>query len=80
MSENQKKKRAPVFDQFAIGLHLPQPVIDEDASTAAGGTARFRAECSCGRMPQHLAGTRDQALAAHGAHVNTKIGPVKGPK
>lgn len=70
-----------VFDRFAIddGLHLPQPVIDEDASTAAG-TARFRAECSCGRMPQHPAGTRDQALAAHIAHVNTKIGPAKGPE
>ncbi|MFD5342972.1 hypothetical protein [Streptomyces anulatus] len=70
-----------VFDRFAIddGRHLPQPVIDEDASTAAG-TARFRAECSCGRMPQHPAGTRDQALAAHIAHVNTKIGPAKGPE
>lgn len=70
-----------MFDRFAIddGRHLPKPVIDEDASTAAG-TARFRAECSCGRMPQTPAGTRDQALAAHIAHVTTKIGPSKGPE
>ncbi|MFD8727777.1 hypothetical protein [Streptomyces sp. NPDC059611] len=69
-----------MFDRFAIddGRHLPKPVIDEDASTAAG-TARFRAECSCGRMPQVPAGTREQALAAHVAHVTTKIGPPKGP-
>ncbi|MEU2770675.1 MULTISPECIES: hypothetical protein [Streptomyces] len=70
-----------VFDRFAIddGQHLPKPVLDEDASTAAG-TARFRADCSCGRMPQTPAGTRAQALAAHIAHVNTKIGPSKGPE
>ncbi|MFJ2819122.1 hypothetical protein [Streptomyces sp. NPDC087294] len=70
-----------VFDRFVIddGRHLPKPVIDEDASTAAG-TARFRAECSCGRMPQHPAGTREQALAAHIAHVNAKTGPSRGPE
>ncbi|WP_327359823.1 hypothetical protein [Streptomyces sp. NBC_01304] len=69
------------LDRFVIddGRHLPQLVIDEDASTAAG-TARFRARCSCGRMASHPAGTREQALAAHLAHVNTKIGPSKGPK
>ncbi|MFI8944113.1 hypothetical protein [Streptomyces syringium] len=69
------------LDRFAIddGRHLPQLVISEDASTAAG-TARFRAGCSCGRMTSHPAGTREQALAAHLAHVNTKIGPSKGPK
>lgn len=70
-----------MLDRFAIdeGRHLPKVVIDEDASTAAG-SARFRADCSCGRMPQHSAGTRERALAAHLAHVKTKIGPSKGPK
>ncbi|MEU8478106.1 hypothetical protein [Streptomyces hygroscopicus] len=70
-----------MLDRFAIddGCHLPEVVIDEDASTAAG-TARFRATCSCGRMPRQGAGTREQALASHLAHVNTKIGPSKGPE
>lgn len=69
------------LDRFVIddGRHLPQLVIDEDASTAAG-SARFRAGCSCGRMASHPAGTREQALAAHLAHVKTKLGPSKGPK
>ncbi|WP_314223588.1 hypothetical protein [Streptomyces zaehneri] len=69
-----------MFDRFAIddGRHLPEIVIDEDASTRAGD-ARFRAACSCNRMPRHPAGSRDQALAAHIAHVNTRIGPSKGP-
>lgn len=70
-----------MLDRFAIddGSHLPEVVIDEDASTAAG-TARFRADCSCGRMSRHTAGTREQALAAHLAHVSTKISPTKGPE
>ncbi|WP_186782499.1 hypothetical protein [Streptomyces sp. CBG9] len=70
-----------MLDRFAVddGHHLPQLVIDEDASSAAG-TARFRAGCSCGRMAPHPAGTREQALTAHLAHVNTKLGPSKGPK
>ncbi|WP_149561557.1 hypothetical protein [Streptomyces cacaoi] len=69
-----------MLDRFAIddGRHLPDLVIDEDASTAAG-TARYRVTCSCDRMPHHTAGTRDQALAAHIAHVNTRLGPSKGP-
>ncbi|GGN41088.1 hypothetical protein [Streptomyces fuscichromogenes] len=71
-----------MLDRFAIddGLHLPRIVISEDASAAAGGDARFRADCSCGRMPPHPAGTRDQALAAHIAHVSTRTGPSKGPE
>ncbi|MGW0844299.1 hypothetical protein ACWD26_30000 [Streptomyces sp. NPDC002787] len=70
-----------MFDRFAIddGRHLPEVVIDEDASTVAG-TARFRATCSCGRMPQLPAGTREEALVAHLAHVQTKIGPSRGPQ
>ncbi|MGW0651324.1 hypothetical protein ACWD4T_21340 [Streptomyces umbrinus] len=69
-----------MLDRFAIddGRHLPDIVIDEDASTRAA-SARFRAACSCGRMPLHPAGSRDQALAAHIAHVNTRTGPSKGP-
>jgi hypothetical protein len=70
-----------MLDRFAIddGRHLPKVVIDEDASAAAG-TARFRVACSCGRMPRQPAGSRDEALATHIAHVNTKIGPSKGPE
>ncbi|MDX2576721.1 hypothetical protein PV332_14705 [Streptomyces scabiei] len=69
-----------MLDRFAIddGRHLLEIVIDEDASAAAG-EAQYRADCSCGRMPHPPAGTRDQALATHIAHVNTRIGPSKGP-
>ncbi|MEV7417716.1 hypothetical protein [Streptomyces sp. NPDC089919] len=69
-----------MLDRFAIddGRHLPQLVINEDASATAG-TARYTASCSCGRMPGQTAGTRDQALAAHLAHVTTRTGPSKGP-
>ncbi|WP_433860311.1 hypothetical protein [Streptomyces kronopolitis] len=68
-------------DRFAIddGRHLPELVIDEDASTAAGA-AQFRASCSCGRMPSLPAGSRDQALAVHLAHVKTKTSAPKGPQ
>ncbi|MFJ8752216.1 hypothetical protein ACIREO_23210 [Streptomyces sp. NPDC102441] len=70
----------PNLDRFVIddGRHLPQMTIDEDASTAAGA-ARFRATCSCGRMSHRPAGTREQALGAHLAHVNTKAGPPRNP-
>lgn len=70
-----------MLDQCAIndGRHLPEIVINEDASTAAG-TARYRATCSCGRMPQHPAGTREQAVTAHTVHVNTCLGPSKPSK
>jgi hypothetical protein len=69
-----------MLDRFRIddGRHLPRLVIDEDASTAASA-ARFRASCSCGRMPTGPAGTREQALAAHLDHVSTRIGPPRGP-
>jgi hypothetical protein len=69
-----------MFSRFAIddGRHLPELVIDEHASNHAGAT-RYRAECSCGRMPSDPAATRDQALAAHIAHVNTRLGPSRGP-
>ncbi|MFK8851122.1 hypothetical protein [Streptomyces sp. Ac-502] len=68
------------FDRFLIddGRHLLKVVIDEDASAAAG-TARYRAHCSCGRMPAHTPGTGQQALAAHLAHVSTRLGPSRGP-
>lgn len=69
------------LDRFIIddARHLPQFVIVEDASTSAG-TARFRAECSCGRMPLLPAGTHRQAVDAHIAHVNHKLDAPKGPK
>ncbi|MCW8383924.1 hypothetical protein [Streptomyces justiciae] len=81
MTTGKHPVKHSMLDRFAIddGRHLPKIVIDEDASTAAD-TARYRAACSCGRMPQQPAGTRAQALAAHLAHVNTKIGPPKGPQ
>ncbi|AWN32620.1 hypothetical protein [Streptomyces sp. NEAU-S7GS2] len=68
------------IDRFTIddGRHLPDLVIDEDASTAAG-EAQFRAACSCGRMPSLPAGSRDQALAVHIEHVKTKSSAPKGP-
>lgn len=71
----------PNLDRFIIddGRHLPQPVIDEDASRGAG-TARFRAACSCGRLPRLPAGTREEALAIHLAHVSARTGPSKGPR
>ena len=71
---------ALMLDRFAIddGRHLPEFVIDEDASSVAG-SAQFRVTCSCGRMPEHLAGTRGRALAAHLAHVGTRLGPSRGP-
>ncbi|MFI5987297.1 hypothetical protein ACIBEA_41310 [Streptomyces sp. NPDC051555] len=52
--------------------------MDEDASTAAG-TARFRAECSCGRLPRTAAGTRDQAAADHLAHAASRLAVARGP-
>lgn len=69
-----------MLDRFAIddGRHLPAFVIDEDASSAAG-EARYRAACSCGRMPPMPAGPQEQARAAHLAHVKTRLHPSKGP-
>jgi hypothetical protein len=67
-------------DRFLIddGLHLPEIVADEDASTRAG-TARFRASCSCRRMPLSPPADRGQALAAHLDHVRTRLAPSRGP-
>ncbi|MGA5202776.1 hypothetical protein [Streptomyces variegatus] len=69
-----------MLERFKIddGRHFPAVRIDEDASTAAGA-ARWRAACSCGRMPAHPAGTRAQALAAHVDHARTRLGPTRGP-
>lgn len=69
------------FDRFLIddGRHLPNYVIDEDASRAAG-EARWRATCSCDRMPYHLAGSRDQAVTAHLIHVSERLAPAAGPE
>ncbi|MEW2493929.1 hypothetical protein AB0942_10320 [Streptomyces nodosus] len=69
------------FDRFLIddGRHLPTYVIDEDASRATGD-ARWRTTCSCDRMPGHPAGTREQALIAHLAHVSERLSPVSAPE
>ncbi len=50
------------LDRYIIddGCHLPQIVIDEDASTAAGA-ARYRSRCSCGRMLRLPADTHEDA-------------------
>ncbi|MGW5121897.1 hypothetical protein ACWEQ8_41745 [Streptomyces noursei] len=71
------------IDRYLIddGRHLPDIVIDEDASATAA-SARYRvATCSCGgRMPDHTPGSQEQALAVHLAHVQTKIVPAKGAR
>jgi hypothetical protein len=69
-----------MLDRYRIddGRHLPEIVIDEDASTAAGA-ARWRASCSCDRMPATPPGTRGQALADHLDHARTRLGPPRGP-
>ncbi|MFJ8785790.1 hypothetical protein [Streptomyces sp. NPDC102476] len=61
------------------GRHLPTYVIDEDASRAAGED-RWRATCSCDRMPAHAAGSREHALLAHLAHVSERLAPASGRK
>ncbi|MFE1610391.1 hypothetical protein ACFW7P_16765 [Streptomyces albidoflavus] len=61
--------------RIADGRHLPNLTVDEDASSAAGIT-QVGVTCSCGRMPQSAAGTREQALAAHTAHVDAVSGPA----
>lgn len=65
-----------MLDRYRIadGRHLPNLTVDEDACSAAGIT-QVRVTCSCGRMPQSAADTREQALAAHTAHVDTVSRP-----
>lgn len=69
-----------MLDRWRIddGRHLPEYVIDEDASRAAG-RARWRAVCSCGRMPRHEAGVPGEVMRAHLAHVTSRTGPSRGP-
>lgn len=69
-----------MLDKFLIddGRHLPRLIPDDDASVAAG-TARYRAHCSCGRMPYHAPGDQELALTAHAAHVSSCLKPAKGP-
>lgn len=70
----------PDLNRYRIddGAHWPRFTIDEDASAAAG-IARYRAACSCGRLPETPPGDHDQAVTAHLAHAMTKIGPTRGP-
>ncbi|GAA2439766.1 hypothetical protein [Streptomyces glaucus] len=56
------------------GRHLPVLAIDEDSSFLHG-QARYRAACSCGRMPPHPAGSREEAVRAHAQHAATRLGP-----
>ncbi|MET9776154.1 hypothetical protein ABZ023_18170 [Streptomyces sp. NPDC006367] len=66
------------FARFLIddGRHLPAFTIDEDNSFLHG-QARYRAECSCGRMPPHLPGSREEAERAHARHATTRLGPER---
>ncbi|MFB7032103.1 MULTISPECIES: hypothetical protein [unclassified Streptomyces] len=65
-----------MFRRFSIdtGIHLASLVIDEDATHTAGH-ARFRAACSCGRLPAHTAGTREEAYGVYLAHAATRVSP-----
>ncbi|WP_446045343.1 hypothetical protein [Streptomyces olivaceus] len=69
------------LDRYIIddGRHLPQIVIDEDASTAAGA-ARYRSGCACGRMLSLPPGTHENALNVYLAHIDAQTGPAKGPE
>jgi hypothetical protein len=69
-----------MLDRFTIddGRHLPEIIINEDAS-AKVGKAVFRAGCSCGQM-EEVVGTREQAMLAHVGHAGSKLGPEKGPE
>ncbi|MFI2673221.1 hypothetical protein ACH5AU_27335 [Streptomyces albidoflavus] len=73
----QNRQEITMFDRSRIadGRHLPNLAVDEDASSAADIT-QVRVTCSCGRMPQRAPEARDQALAAHTAHVNTVSSPA----
>ncbi|MYZ38530.1 hypothetical protein GT002_26370 [Streptomyces sp. SID4917] len=76
-----KEDTIPNLDRYIIddGRHLPQIVIDEDASTAAGA-ARYRSGCSCGRMLSLPADTHEHALNVYLAHIDAQTGPAKGPE
>ncbi|MFI0742320.1 hypothetical protein ACH4PU_30240 [Streptomyces sp. NPDC021100] len=66
-----------MLERYAIddGHHVPEIVISEDTSAAAG-TARYAARCSCGHVSHSPDGSPEAALAAHCAHVNTRLGPT----
>ncbi|MGV9814726.1 hypothetical protein ACWDTQ_22835 [Streptomyces cellulosae] len=67
------------LDRFRIddGRHIPNLVIDEDA-THATGQERYTITCSCGRMPNFNPASRDDALTAHLGHVGIDLEPPKG--
>lgn len=66
------------LDRFLIddGGHLPTPAIEENSSFLHG-QARYRAACSCGRMPAHPPGSREEAERAHARHAATRLGPER---
>ncbi|MEU5476771.1 hypothetical protein [Streptomyces mirabilis] len=67
------------LDRFAIddGRHVPNIVIDDDASVAAG-EACYVAHCSCGNATRPAI-AKELALSAHMEHVSTRLGPSRGP-
>lgn len=72
--------RKSMFSRFAMddGRHWPpEIVIDEDASTAVG-RARYRATCICGTVSE-AADSLEEARLQHIAHINTRLGPSRGP-
>ncbi|MGW0335495.1 hypothetical protein ACWD0J_27095 [Streptomyces sp. NPDC003011] len=67
------------LDRFAIddGHHVPNIVIDDEASVRAG-EACYVAHCSCGSATEPAI-AKELALAAHAEHVATRLGPSRGP-
>jgi hypothetical protein len=67
------------LDRFAIddGRHVPNIVIDDDASVLAG-EACYVAHCSCGNRTRPAI-AKELALSAHMEHVDTRLGPSGGP-
>ncbi|WP_328638400.1 hypothetical protein [Streptomyces canus] len=69
-----------MLERFKIddGRHLPDLLVDEDASAAAGIVLR-RAVCSCGWKQDAPVGTREEAFARYLDHARTRLGPTRGP-
>lgn len=75
-----KETAVRIPDRFVIddGRHLVRISTDREASAAAGAVL-FRATCSCGLMDLSEPMDHHAALRAHMGHVETRIGPQKGP-
>jgi hypothetical protein len=68
------------LERFAIddGRHVPNIVIDDEASVRAG-EACYVAHCSCGSATEPAI-AKELARAAHAEHVATRLGPSRGPE